>query len=117
MRISKKEREQNARRFYNSFMNGNTKNVVVVVKRTESKTNPNICRTQFLAVCSGFKGNLEVISESTIDGIRGCFVEFLESIKRIEQISYYDDNFHKWLKSNYNFDFDYYDGSTFIFVK
>lgn len=117
MRISKAEREQNARKFYNAFMNGNSKYSVVVVKRTESKTNPNICRTQFLAVCSSFKENLEVISESTIDGVRGCFIELLTFIKPIKQVTYYDDSFHQWLKENYHFDFNYYDGSAYIFIK
>ena len=117
MRISKTEREYNARKFYSAFMNGNSKNAVVVVKRTESKINQHICRTQFLAVCSSFKGNLEVISESTVDGVRGCFMELLKFIKPIEQVTYYDDSFHQWLKKNYHFDFNYYDGSAYIFTK
>lgn len=117
MRISKAEREQNARKFYNTFINSSGKNAVVVVKRTESKTNPNIHRTQFLAVCSSFKGDLEVIAESTIDGVRGCFMELLKFINPIEQVTYYEEDFHRWLKSKYRFDFNYYDGSAYIFTK
>ena len=115
--MKKAEREQNARKFYNAFMNGNSKYSVVVVKRTKSKTNPNICRTQFLAVCSSFKGNLEVISESTVDGVRSCFIALLTFITPIKQVTYYDDSFHQWLKENYHFDFNYYDGSAYIFIK
>lgn len=40
--MKKAEREQNARKFYNAFMNGNSKYSVVVVKRTKSKTNPKM---------------------------------------------------------------------------
>ena len=42
MRVSKKERKENARNFYNMFMNSNCNKVAIVVQRPESKTNPNI---------------------------------------------------------------------------
>ena len=42
MRVSKKERKENARNFYNMFMNSNCNKAAIVVQRTESKTNPNI---------------------------------------------------------------------------
>ena len=80
--------EQNARKFYNAFMNGNSKYSVVVVKRTESKTNPNICRTQFLAVCSSFKGNLEVISESLMVFLMPSSKPFLQTFPSNKYISY-----------------------------
>lgn len=49
MRTSQKERKENARRFYNMFMNGNCKKAAVVVERPES-ANPNICKCRFIAV-------------------------------------------------------------------
>lgn len=49
MRTTMKERKENAKRFYNMFMNSNCKKVAIVVQRMES-SNPNISRCQFIAV-------------------------------------------------------------------
>ena len=74
MRITKKERKENARKFYNTFMNSNCNQAAIVVEEPNSN-NPNICRCRFLAVRSPFafmEGPL-VIAESGL-GISGCFV-------------------------------------------
>lgn len=117
MRTTKEERARNIRKFYNAFTLNDHNTAVVIVKKTQSKTNPYINRTQFLAVCSNFQGNLEVIAESATEGIQGCFMELLKSIKNIEQVSYYDKNFKTWLKKNYGFSIPYFDGVSFIFER
>lgn len=93
MRTSQKERKENARKFYNMFMNGNCKNAAVVVERPES-TNPNICKCRFIAVPGSlaFMEKPIVLAESP-SGMVGCFMEFLDNIKHCKQVSYYDDGF------------------------
>ena len=95
MRTNKKERKENANKFYNSFINGNCKNAAIVVKRFDSNSNPNINRCQFLAVASplAFMEKPLVIAESVI-GITGCFIELLDNIKPGVQKMYYDDGFN-----------------------
>ncbi len=50
MRVSKKERNENAKKFYRSFMDSYSDQVAVVVNRTDSISNPNISRCQLFAV-------------------------------------------------------------------
>lgn len=80
-RTTKKERKENANRFYNMFMNSNCNQAAIVVERTES-SNPNINRCRFIAVSStlAFMENPIVIAES-VSGITGCFMELLDNIK------------------------------------
>lgn len=117
MRISKKEREENARAFYQTFMNSNCKQAAVVVHRQKS-SNPNITRCQFYAVLSAlaFGETPVVIAESNF-GFYGCFNEFLSSINKIPQKSYYDDGFNEWLEKEYHFRISYRDGLVFMFTK
>ena len=74
-KTTKKERKENANRFYNMFMNSNCNQAAIVVERTES-SNPNINRCRFIAVPStlAFMENPIVIAES-VSGITGCFME------------------------------------------
>lgn len=115
MRTNKKERKENANKFYNSFINGNCKNAAIVVKRFDSSSNPNINRYQFLAVASplAFMEKPLVIAESVI-GITGCFIELLDNIKPGVQKMYYDDGFNDWLEKTYNFRITYKDGLVFM---
>lgn len=121
MRISKKERKENAVRFYNMFMNSNCNKTAIVVKRTNS-SNPNISKCQFLTVLStlAYMENPVVIAESTL-GIEGCFREFLEFInngyKPMEQKSYWDNGFNEWLNKIYRFEITYKDGFVFMLEK
>lgn len=80
-RTTKKERKENANRFYNMFMNSNCNQAAIVVERTES-SNSNINRCRFIAVPStlAFMENPIVIAES-VSGITGCFMELLDDIK------------------------------------
>lgn len=80
-RTTKKERKENANRFYNMFMNSNCNQAAIVVEKTES-SNPNINRCRFIAVPStlAFMENPIVIAES-VSGITGCFIELLDDIK------------------------------------
>lgn len=113
MRTTKKERKENANKFYNSFIGGNCKNAAIVVKRFDSSSNPNINRCQFWAVVPPLT---LVIAESVI-GITGCFIELLENIKNIkpgEQKMYYEDGFNDWLEKAYNFRITYKDGLVFM---
>ena len=120
MRISKKERKENARRFYDIFMNSNGKKAAIVVERTESKTNPNINRCQFLAVPStlAFMEKPVIIAESNVLGIEGCFMELLDFIKPCKQRkTYCEDGFNEWLMKIYGFEITYKDGLVFMLEK
>ena len=119
MRTSKKERKENALKFYNMFMNSNCNKAAIVVSRTESKSNPYVIRCQFLAVPStlAFMEKPVVIAESAILGIEGCFIEFLQNIKEIPQKTYYEDGFNDWLKANFGFEITYRDGLVFMLEK
>lgn len=120
MRTSKKERKENARRFYSIFMNSNCNKAAIVVERTESKTNPNINRCQFLTVPStlGFMEKPIIIAESNVDGIEGCFMELLNFIKPCRQKKiYHEDGFNEWLLETYGFEITYKDGLVFMLEK
>lgn len=114
MKISKKERERNAKKFYQMFMNGSCCKAAIVVKRTES-SNPNISRCQFLTV-PGALAYMEkpiVIAESIL-GIEGCFMELLGFINPSVQKTYFEDGFNEWLLATYNFEITYKDGLVFM---
>lgn len=119
MRITKNERKENARKFYNTFMNSNCNQAAIVVEEPNS-SNPSICRCRFLAVRSTFafmEGPL-VIAESGL-GISGCFMEFLESIGLDigTQKPYFDEGFNDWLYKTCKFRITYNDGLVFMFEK
>lgn len=119
MRITKKERKENARKFYNTFMNSNCNQAAIVVEEPNS-SNPSICRCRFLAVRSAFafmEGPL-VIAESGL-GISGCFMEFLEFIVPGigTQKSYFDVAFNDWLYKTCKFRITYNDGFVVMFEK
>ncbi len=121
MRTSKKERKENALKFYNMFINSNCNKAAIVVKRINS-SNPNINRCQFLAVPStlAYMENPVVIAESTL-GIEGCFRELLgflnDDYEPMEQKSYWDDGFSEWLNGIYGFEITYKDGFVFMLEK
>lgn len=117
MRTTKKERRENARRFYNMFMNSNCNKAAIVVNRMES-SNPNINRCQFIAVPStlAFMKAPVVIAESVL-GIEGCFIEMLNDIKGCIQKTYYEDGFNEWMKETYGFEITYRDGLVFMLEK
>lgn len=121
MRTSKKERKENALRFYNMFMNSSCNKAAIVVKRTNS-SNPNINRCQFLTVPStlAYMENPVVIAESTF-GIDGCFMELLGFLNNgyepMEQKSYWDNGFNEWLNEIYGFEITYKDGFVFMLEK
>lgn len=114
---NKKERKENARRFYNNFMNSNCRYAAIVVKRNES-SNPNINRCQFIAVPStlAYMEAPVVIAESVF-GIQGCFMELLKNIKPCPQKNYYEDGFNKWVVKEYKFRIMYKDGLVFMLEK
>jgi len=118
MRISKKERKENALRFYHSFMNRNCNKAAIAVQRCQS-SNPNIQRCQFWAVpsCLAHMSEPVIIAESNF-GIDGCFTEFLESCNNgyepLEKKSYWDNDFNDWLESIYGFRIIYQDGLVFM---
>ncbi|HAU87859.1 MAG TPA: hypothetical protein DCW90_20955 [Lachnospiraceae bacterium] len=118
-RTTKKERKENANRFYNMFMNSNCNQAAIVVERVES-SNPNINRCKFIAVSStlAFMESSIVIAES-VSGITGCFMELLDDIKPgkgTEKI-YFDDGFNDWLEETYKFRITYRDGLVFMLEK
>lgn len=117
MRTTKKERRENAIKFYTTFMNGNCNKAAIVVQRYES-SNPNISKCRFWTVPSslGFMEGPMVIAESTF-GIEGCFIELLESIKSCVQKTYHENGFNEWLKKEYQFEITYKDGLVFLLEK
>jgi hypothetical protein len=120
MRISKKERKENAKKWYQIFMNSNCNKSAIVVKRYESTTNPNVHRVQFLAVAStlAFTEEPIIIAESNVLGIEGCFMELVEFIKGgIIQKTYFEYGFNEWLMETMNFEITYKDGLVFMFEK
>ena len=118
MRVSKKDREKNAKQFYQVFMNGCSNKAAIVVQRNDSTTSPNVNRVQFLAVPSSLAyGEPVVIAESTTHGIEGCFIELLGFIKSGAQKTYYEDGFNEWLKDTYGFEITYKDGFVFMLEK
>lgn len=99
MRTSKKNREDNARLFYNFFMYGNMNKAAIVVRRIENNRGQDI-KCQFLTNVLSDKPI--VIAEST-SGIEGCFMELLESINPCPQITYFEDGFNDWLFKTFRF--------------
>lgn len=118
-RTTKKERKENANRFYNTFMNSSCNKAAIVVERVDS-SNPNISRCKFLAVPStiAFMKDPIVIAES-VSGITGCFMELLDNIKPGigTQKFFFDDDFDDWLKETYKFRITYKDGLVFMLEK
>lgn len=113
MRISKKERKENARQWYQRFLNGYDTKIAIVVKRNESTTNPYVNRTQFFS-CNTY-GTPIIIAESSTDGITGCFYELLQNIKKLNDYrTYHENDFNEWLKENYGMYITYRDGLVFM---
>ena len=112
-RTNKEERKQNAKCFYRSLQT--SRRMAVVIDRHESTTNPYVNRTQLLAVTGTMKGTPVVIAESASLGLEGCFIELLQSIKDIPQITLHEQGFATWLKKNYGFSVTYNDGFVMIF--
>lgn len=118
MRISKKEREQNAKQFYKELMNRGDGRAAIVVQRNGSTTNPNVNRVQFLAVVSSLSyGEPVVIAESATHGVEGCFIELFGFLKGGRQKTYYEDGFEEWVKNTYGFKIVYKDGFVFLLEK
>jgi len=117
MRTSKKQRKENAVKFYNMFMNSNCNKAAIVVNKLNS-SNPHVNRCQFLAVLStlAYMEEPVVIAESTL-GIDGCFIEFLGFINPCPKKTYWEDGFNEWLKNTFNFEITYKDGLVFMFEK
>ncbi len=114
MRTTKKERKENARKFYQSFLNGADR-AVVVIEKSSSATNPYCNRVRFKAVCSLFKDEPLVIAEDNYLGIEGCFYELLDNIKRVSvQCGYYENGFADFLKKEYGLSVTYNDGMAMI---
>ena len=113
-RTNKLERQKNAKSFYQNLQIKGK--LAVVIDRHESTSNPHVNRTQLLAVCDILqRGNPLVIAESTTLGLEGCFIELLQNIKDIPQLTLYENGFAAWLKRNYGFLVTYNDGFVMLF--
>lgn len=113
MRISKKEREKNAKQFYNMFMNGCNTKAAIVAKRINS-SNPHVSRCQFLAVPAFGWETPVVIAESNF-GIEGCFIELFKFLNPgVEQKTYFEEGFDSWMKENFQCQITYKDGFVFM---
>ncbi len=118
MRVSKKERKENARRFYRSFKDSYNQQAAIIVNRTDSNCNPNINRCQLFAVISNAESTKPVmIAESTTAELDGCFRELLTSIDNCPQKSYHDSDFDAWIKKTYGFTITYNDGFVIMLSK
>lgn len=112
MRITKKERNENARRFYRTFMDSSCNEAAIVAWRNGAKC-------QFLAVPSYLAfGEAPLIIAESNSGIDGCFKEFLDAVNHKPIIkSYFDDGFNNWLSKEYSFWIGYRDGFVFMLEK
>ena len=116
-RTTAKERRSNAV----SFHSGTWKRAVVVIQRTESKTNPYIKRCKLLAVISNLKGDPAVIGESVL-GKAGALFEFLSFLGVVcpgeyERLAYENDVLNDLLEERAGFRITYDDGSAMIFER
>lgn len=104
MRVSKRQRDANARKFYALLGDGNHNKAAILVHRVQ---NSNKC--QFI---TGFLGLEAVLAESSL-GYTECFMEFLSAIKAVkpcETKTMHDEEFLAWLFSNYRLRISYNDG-------
>ena len=118
-RTTKKERKENANRFYNMFMNSNCNQAAIVVERIENcDSNINGCRLITVPSILAYMENPIVIAESGL-GITGCFIELLNSIKpgMGAKKKYFEDGFNDWLEEIYKFRITYKDGLVFMLEK
>lgn len=120
MKTTKKERNENAKNFYSSFMNSYRSKAAIIVLRKESK-NTNIVKTQFLASPSTTfsNDNPMIIAESKL-GIDGCFMEFLSAINlqpTTDIKSYWESDFEPWIAQNYKFRISYRDKMVLLLEK
>ncbi|MBO5609115.1 MAG: hypothetical protein J5929_01905 [Eubacterium sp.] len=113
MRTTKKERESNAKTFYEGFMNRTSRPSIIHVKRTGTD---RYGRTQFWASYGSVPQSAQVcIAESNALGVEGCWIEFIQFIKGgIRQTTYYEDGFKDFIKETLGFEITYYDGEAFI---
>ena len=80
MRTNQKERQNNARSFYNFIKSTNKDNrFAIIFKKSYSKTNPNIIRSQMIATQPSGSQPPCIIAESIL-GYSDCFYQFLKSI-------------------------------------
>jgi hypothetical protein len=116
MRVSKKDRKENAIEWYQTFMNSGCNKSAIVIDRKES-SNLNLCRVQFLAVNStlAFAEKPIVIAESNTLGIDGCFMELIDFIKGdTMKKSYWDNHFNTYLQKTMGFKITYRDGLVLL---
>ena len=115
--MTKKERKENALRFYNSLRNSSSKKVAIVIERKES-ANPNINRCRFYAVPpTTWLGNGPILIADSVLGIEGCFIELLGNIKSCPQKTYWEEGFSDWLNKEYGFRITYNDGFVIMLEK
>lgn len=109
-RTTKRERQDNARKFYQLFHAHENNRQCIVVNRNDNG------RIQFLAVPGMLNwANPVVIAENKALGIEGCWIELISSIKGgIKQKTYYEDGFKEWMGEVLGFEITYYDGVVFI---
>lgn len=116
MRVTKADRKKNAREWWNNEYNN--KKLAFYIERKES-SNPNICKTQFIARTHGFGFDCanEVIAESNF-GVSGCFNELFSSIAgKNVSIEYYSENFASSLNKELKCKITYNDGLIVMIEK
>ena len=106
MRITKKERNQNARRVYSSLQNHNK--AIITTVRGSSTTNSHVNRVQIIGVSD--LGEQVIIGETATEGRMYAFLEFLKAIKpvtisytKINEILYDRAKLNNWLNKEYGF--------------
>lgn len=109
-RTTRKERKTNARLFYQQLCSGYNDKAAIVIKRQDSKANPNISRVQFITAHATPVGSNMIIAES-IDGVAGCFRELVENIHgNIPQYNYFEDGFKHWIMESCRMEIIWNDG-------
>ena len=113
MRTTKQERQSNAKRFFNTFRQYSGNTAAIVIDR-KCSSNPNISRCQFMCMLPGYSNSQPVIIAESVDGITGCFMEFISSFHKGKQKGYYEDGFNAWLADTFGFRISYADGLVIV---
>lgn len=113
-RTTKKERQENARQFYQALQE--TGKGAVIIERKAPASTPYVTRTQFKAVCSVLNDDPKVIAEDAALGKEGCFYELLNAIKSIPQTTLFESGFKEFLQEKYGIAIPYDDGTVMMFV-
>ena len=115
-RTTKKERQTNAKRMYQLLMNGSNSRQAVVIKRSESSSNPNLNPCQLVVKLSKMESEMVIAQDSAL-GLEGCFIELFNSLGHSIQKTMYEQGFNEWVYKTFKFRITYNDGLVMLFER